>query len=239
MNFLKKKALVRIGLGMALALAFGISVQASNVTVNGSAWINDSTGAQDAVIGNVPSSTPDVTFTVNTSTSLQFSSYFGAGSCGITCGNGGLSYTVGSFLANGNPAATILTGSSSALANTLDNTIFEFTATVPITTGETFLVGHDDGASFYVDGNIIPGISPAGTSYVLTPITYTGPNDPSASLVMVYGEAFGAPAVFATNLPTGGGPTLTPEPSAFLLWGTGLGLLGLMLVSRRRKLFVS
>ncbi|MGH9770593.1 MAG: PEP-CTERM sorting domain-containing protein, partial [Candidatus Acidiferrales bacterium] len=100
-----------------------------------------------------------------------------------------------------------------------------------------FAIGHDDGASFYVDGTLIPGISPFGTSYALTDITYTGPTESAASLLMVYGECCGAPAVFATNLPTGGGSTLTPEPSAFLLLGTGL--LGLMLVSRRLKLFVS
>jgi hypothetical protein len=235
-----KRGVLGIGLYLVLALAFGITAQATTVTLNGSAWINDPTGADDAILANVPTAAPDVTFTVTTSTILQFSSYFGAGSCGITCGNWAASYTVGSFLKNGDPAATILTGTSSALSNTLDNTIFEFTATdVGITTGEVFAVGHDDGASFYVNGVLIPGISPFGTAYQLTDLTYKGPSVSDATLTMVYGEGYGPPAVFATNIATGGVHAATPEPGACLLWSTGLGFVILLLISRHRKPVVS
>ncbi|MGH9449772.1 MAG: hypothetical protein ACRD11_04445 [Terriglobia bacterium] len=246
MNFLNKKALLVFACSMALCLAVAGSALAGSVTITGAAYINDSAGASSATLANVPAGTADVTFTVPTSSSIQFSSFFGAGSCGITCNtglNGGsTSYTVGSFLSTGNPAATnIVQNTSGALANTLNNTLFEFTATgVDITNGEQFLVEHDDGASFYVNGgSALAGISAGPTAPASSTVTYSGPTVTNATLVMVYGECCGAPAVFATNLPSGGGPTLTPEPSAFLLWGTGLGLLGLMLVSRRRKLFIS
>jgi len=226
-----KKFVLSIALCLAFALAFGMSAQATSVTLNGSLWISQPTGAGDAIPANVPGTTPDVTFTVTTSSSIDFDSRSG--------GNNSAFYTVGSFLTNGTPAATILTGSPSVLAGTLDNTIMTLTGTVNVTTGETFLFEHDDGATVLINGSALPGISPGPTGPTLSTLTYTGPTLSNTSFEIIYGECCGAPAVLATNLPTGGGPSLTPEPSAFLLWGTGLGLLGLMLVSGRRKLFVS
>jgi len=229
-----KRTFFAIASTICLALAVSVFARADTVTVTGSVWINDPTGAGDATLANVPTTTPDVTFQVLTSTNLEFSSYFGAGSCGITCGNPSASYTVGSFLTSADPAASsIVENTPGALASTLDNTIFLFSAIVNITNGEVFAVGHDDGASFYVDGVAIPGISPGPTGYVLTDITYTGPTENGAMLQMVYGECCGAPAVFVTNLPTGGGTGLTPEPASLMLFGSGL--LGLMRVVRKRR----
>jgi hypothetical protein len=102
-------------------------------------------------------------------------------------------------------------------SNTLDNTLWEFSGTAFFTNGEVFNVGHDDGAIMYVNGSIVLN-QPGPTAFVLTPFTYTGPTG-MESFQFLYGETNGAPAVFETNLQSGGN---TPEPSTFALLGTGL-----------------
>ena len=215
------------------ALAVVVS-QASSVTLSGSAWINVPAASANAVLGSIPATPADVSFTVTTSTDIEFSSFFGSGNCGLACGNPTASYTLGSFLANAMPPATgIVENTPGALAGSLDSTIFLFTATVSITHDEAFFVVHDDGASFYVNGVAIPGIGPTPTGPVYTTLIYTGPTDPAASLQLVYGECCGPGAVFATNLPTGGSG-VAPEPGTLAMFGTGvLGLSGI--VRRKRR----
>src|ERR1700759_2908921 len=84
------------------ALAAAGSAYANVAT--GSIWENNTTGAQNAIPGNVPATTPDVTFSVTTP--IDFTS--------------GSLYTIGEFLSSG--GATVLTGAGE-LGNTLDNTI--------------------------------------------------------------------------------------------------------------------
>ncbi len=81
----------------------------------------------------MPGRAADVTFTAPTP--LNFAS-------------GGL-YTIGEFLTSG--GATVLTGASE-LGNTLFDTIFNFTGTVTVTTGQTFTAGHDDGLTLVIGG---------------------------------------------------------------------------------------
>jgi hypothetical protein len=235
MTISSKRSLCSFVAAVSLTLALSAAALAGTITVTGSLWINQAGAAGDATLANVPTTAPDVTFSVVTSSNIEFSSYFGPGSCGITCGNPSDSYTVGSFLMTGMPAATnIVENTPGALSGALDNTIFLLSATVDITNGEVFAVGHDDGASFYIDGNAIPGISPGPTGYALTDITYTGPTESGAMLQMVYGECCGAPAVFATNLPTGGGTGLTPEPASVVLFGSGFLAVAALVRKRSR-----
>src|ERR1022692_4894315 len=90
---------------IVVASLAGVSAMANPIT--GSIWENQST-ATNAIPGNVPSTTADVTF--STTAPINFAS--------------GNLYTIGEFLASGS-GSTILTGSSQ-LGNTLDNTIFHF-----------------------------------------------------------------------------------------------------------------
>jgi hypothetical protein len=48
-----------------------------------------------------------------------------------------------------------LTGSAAALAANLNNTVFEFTGNVTVTSGELFQAGHDDGLQLEIDGILL------------------------------------------------------------------------------------
>jgi len=181
-------------------------------TVTGSIWENDVTGAENAIPANVPSTTPNVTF--STDTPINFHS--------------GSLYTIGEFLASGS-GSTILTGAGE-LGNTLDNTIFNFVGSVSVTTGETFTAGHDDGLTLIIDGITVIS-APGGTSFTNTTNTYTGPTGTFA-FQLVYGEAFGAPAGLAISLPLVSPPPGVPEPSTIGLGS--LGLFALFGVAKRR-----
>lgn len=200
----------------AAALTFAGTGSAMASTVLGSIWMNDPTGAGNAIPANVPGTTPDVTFTTNTP--INFSS--------------GGAYTIGEFLASGS-GSTILTGSSN-LGNTLDNTIFNFTGTVSVTNGESFTAGHDDGLTLIIGGVTVIN-APGGTSFVDTTETYTGPtgNEP---FQLVYGECCGAPAALAIS-----GLDLTsgvPEPATWALMVFGVGAIGATMRSSRKVAYL-
>ncbi len=108
-------------------------------TITGSIWENQPSAAADATPANVPGTTPDVTFSVNSP--MDFDSR--------TAANG---YTIGGFLATG--GATILTGAGEA-GNTMNNTIFDFKGMVTVTNGQTFTVTHDDGLTLTINGNSV------------------------------------------------------------------------------------
>lgn len=193
------------------SLMFGAAVLLTVVSVAGSAnanvatgsiWENDSTGASDATPANVPGTTPDVTFSVTTP--IDFAS--------------GSLYTIGEFLSSG--GATVLTGAGE-LGNTLDNTIFNFTGTVSVTTGQTFTVGHDDGLTLVIGGLTVIN-EPFPTSFVVTNQTYTGPTG-TLPFQLVYGECCGAPADLSISLPLNGS---SPEPSTWVMMVLGFAGLG-------------
>lgn len=129
-------------------------------------------------------------------------------------------YTLAGFLASqGNASGTsnIVYQNGGAGTNSLNNTLWEFSGTAFFTNGEVFNVGHDDGTQMYVNGvNVLS--QPGPTNFVSTPFTYTGPTG-NFSFNFLYGEILGSPAVYETNLETGGN---VPEPSSFILLGTGL-----------------
>lgn len=204
-------------LAAALALvATGIgSAHAVNV-VSGSLWhvpesvVNSPTGATFA---NVPATTPDVTFSVNSPFNFNAS---GA--------------TVGQWLASS--SATILTGSSTVLNSLMDNfnvgTLVYFTGLVTVTTGQSFTVTHDDGLTLRIGA--LDVISAAGpTAPEVTTATYTGPSG-NLPFQLVYTECCSGPAVLQIDLPF---TAPVPEPESYALMLAGLGVLGF--VARRRR----
>jgi hypothetical protein len=194
-----------------LLTALSVAGSASANVATGSIWENDSTGASDATPANVPSTTPDVTFSVTTP--IDFTS--------------GSLYTIGEFLSSG--GASVLTGAGE-LGNTLDNTIFNFTGNVSVTTGETFTVGHDDGLTLVIGGlHVID--EPGPTGFVTTTETYTGPSG-TLPFQLVYGECCGAPGDLSISLPLNGA---TPEPSTWVMVVLGFAGLGFARYRTSRK----
>jgi hypothetical protein len=173
-------------------------------TITGSIYEN-APGAGDATPANVPAGPADVTFSV--STPINFDS--------------GALYNIGEFLASG--GATVLTGFDQ-LANTLDNTLFNFTGSVSVTDGQTFTVGHDDGITLVIGGVHVLDL-PGGHSPGDDTATYHGPTG-TFDFQLVYGEAFGAPAQLHIDLPLM--TAAVPEPSTWammILGFCGLGFL--------------
>lgn len=193
----------KLMLGAAVLLtAIAVAGPAYANVATGSIWENETAASQDATPANVPGTTPDVTFSVPTP--IDFSS--------------GALYTIGEFLSSG--GATVLTGSGE-LGNTLDDTIFNFTGNVSVTSGQTFTVGHDDGLTLVIGGLTVIS-EPLPTSFVVTTETYTGPSG-NLPFQLVYGECCGAPADLSISLPLNGA---TPEPSTWVMLVLGFAGLG-------------
>jgi hypothetical protein len=193
--------------GTALAL-LAFSSAASANTVLGSLWENEPVNATP---GNVPGTTPDVTFTVNSP---------------FTFTSGG-AYTIGEFLASA--GATPLTGFLK-LGDTLNNTIFNFTGQVTVTTGQTFTVTHDDGLTLIINGITVID-EPGPTSPVTDTHTYTGASG-TFSFQLVYSEVQGPPAELQISLPL---QSAVPEPSTWAMMIIGFAGLGYMGFRHSRK----
>lgn len=209
-----------------------LGVSMAHATVLGDAYLNNS-AASDAVIG-FSHGAPDVTFTVPSPSNSACSTalFLGDTLCfdsGYFNGtNNGGAYTVGGFLSSG--GATVLTGSG-VLGDDLDNTVFEFTGTVTVTTGESFVAGHDDGLQLLIGSDLVIN-APGPTSFTTTPATYTGPPG-TYSFDLVYGECCGPPAALGISLPLV--TPSVPEPSMLALLAVGLLGAGVAAGRRRRK----
>ena len=165
---------------LGVLLCFGMA-QANTITGGFfhfiEALVNSATGA---TIGNVPGTTPDVTFAVNSP--FNFS---------------GTGATVAAWLAS-SLASNIVENTSGTLTLSMDNftdrhhpRIYRIYLTV--TNGQTFTVTHDDGLTLIIKGLTLvdsPGPTPPST----TTVTYTG-NRVTSRLTLVYSECCSGPAV--------------------------------------------
>jgi PEP-CTERM putative exosortase interaction domain len=209
-----KKSLGAIALAGVLVWA-GVSTAQAN-TITGSLWHVSEAASQNAIPANVPGTTPDVTFSVNSP--FNFS---------------GTSVTVGTWLASSS-AFGIVENTPGTLASLMDNgvqgTLLNFTGFVSVTNGQTFTVTHDDGLTLII-GGVNLGFSPAPTAPTTSTITYTGPSG-NFAFQLVYGECCGGPAVLQVNLPFSD-IRAVPEPTTLLLLGSGLAGLA---VWRRKQI---
>jgi len=189
------------------------SAQANFIT--GDLWRVSEATAQNATIANIPATSPDVVFEVNSP--INFSAT-GA--------------TIGTWLASGS-AFNIVENTAGTLAALMDNltlgTLVYFNGFVTVTNGETFTVTHDDGLTLTI-GGIDLGFNSGPTAPVTSTATYTGPSG-NFPFQLVYTECCGGPAVLQVDLPFR--DNTIPEPASAALFS--LGLLGVGLTRRRRK----
>lgn len=189
-----------------------LSAQALNI-VSGSLWHVSEATSQNAIPGNVPGSTPDVSFDVNSP--MNFS---------------GTSVTVGTWL-NSSSAFNIVENTAGTLASLMDDgtqgTLLQFTGFVSVVNGQTFTVTHDDGLTLII-GGLNLGFNPGPTAPTTSTVTYTGPSG-NFAFELVYGECCGGPAVLQIDLPFSN--TAPDGGSTLGLMGGALAMLGL--VSRR------
>lgn len=203
------KLRLRVLAGVCAGFLLSVPAQADII---GSIWENQSGPAGDATPANVPTIAPDITFDIpGTVINFQSASL----------------YTIGEFLSSG--GATITSGASHA-GDTLDNTIFNFTGSVTVTSGETFSAGHDDGLTLIIGATTVIS-APGPTGFAVTTQTYTGPSG-SFSFQLVYGECCGAPGDIEIS---GLALTSSPEPSSVILISSALLVLGFVLGKRPGK----
>jgi hypothetical protein len=206
-----QKAISMFALAVLALLYFG-TAQAN--TISGNLWNVAEAISENAIPANVPATTPDVTFDVNSP--LNF---FGDG------------VTVGTWLNNGG-AFNIVENTPGTLSSLMDNfstgTLLNFTGFVSVTNGMTFTVTHDDGLTLIIGGMDL-GFNPGPTPPITTTQTYTGPSG-NFPFQLVYGECHGGPAVLQVDLPFSSEPV--SEPSILLLLASGL--IGLSGYSKRK-----
>lgn len=185
-----------------VAMTFVGTAQANTIT--GSLWHVPEATSQNAIVANVPGTTPFVTFDVN--------SPFNFNATGAT---------VGTWLASSG-AFNIVENTPGTLASLMDDgtsgTLLDFQGFVTVTTGQIFTVTHDDGLTLII-GGLDLGFNPGPTPPITSFATYTGPSG-NFPFELVYGECCGGPAVLQVDLPFTNAPI--PEPGTILLLGSGL-----------------
>lgn len=190
---------------MSVLLAVGGTAYADPVAT-GSVWQNASFFPNPLPATTSGLGTPAATFDVN---GINFNS------------NGSTDYTIGSFLTSGGNTVSNASGLSGISTNTLNDTIFEFKGFTELTAGQTYEVTHDDGAILYFDGsstNVLGASSGNPTSAEAS--SFSVGTTGLYSFDLLYAEVNGAPAVLTTDMTLASAPT--PEPSSFILLGSGL-----------------
>jgi hypothetical protein len=190
---------------MSALLAVGGTAYADPVAT-GAVWQNASSFPNPLPPNTSGLGSPAATFDVN---GINFNS------------NGSTDYTIGSFLTSGGNTVSNASGLSAISGNTMNDTVFEFKGFTDLIAGQTYEVTHDDGAILYLDGSStnVLGVN-SGNPTSAEESTFTVGTTGLYSFDLLYAEVNGAPAVLTSDLALASAPT--PEPSSFILLGSGL-----------------
>jgi hypothetical protein len=186
-------------------------------TVSGAVWVGGTTGA---IPGTLPGA-PSATFLLGNAHS-PFNLY----------GDTGSSYTISGFLTSGGDSLLYTSGAGVG-GGSLDNTLFVFSGFIDLAPG-TYTVTHDDGVIVTV-GGVTEIDSPNPTSQENSTF-HVSTDTGLVPFEIEYAEVDGPPAILTANSASFGtfGITPTPEPSSFVLLGSGL-LAAAGMMRRRMK----
>jgi hypothetical protein len=176
--------------------------QASSGQVTGAAYLNNScSGNATIACLHALQVSPDVTFSVPSPMNTACTGVFSGDTLCFNSNAAANGYTLGGFLTtSGATILTVKSGVDPSTAN-LNNTVFEFTGTVTVTSGQTsFTVNHDDGLQLQIGGTLVVD-QPGPTPPVTQTFIYSGQQSGNLPFDLVYGECCGPPAVLATSLP--------------------------------------
>jgi hypothetical protein len=205
-----RSALLAVGTGLAALLA----ASGAQATYMGTVFSVTQAQAANAA-PPIPGSAVPIANFVTTNDSLSFSSPPGA-------------YTPMGFLANGGVTCNNIAAGGCGM--TMNNTLWDITGTANVTNGQVFNFMHDDGITLTIAGQGSPVINaPGATPPHMDSGMFTGPTGVHA-VELVYGEAFGPPAVLIGTLPT---EVQVPEPASLALLGSAL--VGFGVWYRRRR----
>jgi hypothetical protein len=228
-----------ISLIPCMSLLLAVAPLAHAGTISGTAYcgIEDNSGGQGssyAILAPTLTGTGPGTLANAISTSEGQCASFTASSINFNTGYGNPGTSLSSFLnsdpgllsasytaqgAQNNAPASTNTGSQSS-----DGTLIVLTGTAYLTDGELITLSHDDGVNLYISGNGETNelISPAGSANQTVggqpPFTFTSTDGPSGtySFELIYTSNYEQPAELVSSIGQ------TPEPSSFILLGSGL-----------------
>jgi len=202
-----------------------VAAPAKADTVMGSVWANGATTTVPAAGSSIYSTTPTAVVSISNSNSQAIINFFSSTDTSLT---GFLTTSAAAGHPSNGDTVTYLSGANQSNIN---NDLFQFTGTTTLATG-TYTTSHDDGLILYLNGSAVIN-DPGLTAAVDTPFTVcaSGCNATPGtySFVLDYAELNGAPAQLTATLPL---TSPTPEPSSFILLGSGL--LGVAGMLRRR-----
>jgi hypothetical protein len=194
-------------------------------TITGSVWEGGTTSDVPVIGSSIYSTTPTATFSLTNASATALINFRSDSDLTLT---GFLTTGVGD-VSNGD--TLLYTSGASHGSDGINNDLFEFQGTTTLTDG-TYTFSHDDGLLLYLGSNLVINAGgPTSAEDTSFTVCASGCNAVAGTYnyTLLYAEVFGAPAQLRANLPL---VTSVPEPSTFVMLGTGL--LGAAGALRRR-----